>query len=148
MRRTRHRLAAIERRVEVLDGYLLVYLNVDEVIRIIRNEDEPKPRLMQRFKLTRYAGRGDPEHAAALAAAARGDGDPQRTQVAVEGAQGHPGAAEGREAALGSALPRNWRRRERNSARGRWGRGGRSWAMRRLRSTLRAMRSSNASRSP
>jgi topoisomerase IV subunit A len=52
MRRSRHRLAAIERRIEMLDGYLLVYLNVDEVIRIIRNEDEPKPRLMQRFKLT------------------------------------------------------------------------------------------------
>jgi topoisomerase-4 subunit A len=51
-RRSRHRLAAIERRIEVLDGYLLVYLNVDEVIRIIRNEDEPKPRLVQRFKLT------------------------------------------------------------------------------------------------
>jgi topoisomerase-4 subunit A len=52
VRRTRHRLAAIDRRIEVLDGYLLVYLNVDEVIRIIRNEDEPKPRLMERFKLT------------------------------------------------------------------------------------------------
>jgi topoisomerase-4 subunit A len=52
VRRSRHRLAAIERRIEVLDGYLLVYLNVDEVIRIIRNEDEPKPRLVQRFKLT------------------------------------------------------------------------------------------------
>jgi topoisomerase-4 subunit A len=52
VRRTRHRLAAIERRMEVLDGYLLVYLNVDEVIAIIRNEDEPKPRLMERFKLS------------------------------------------------------------------------------------------------
>ena len=52
LRRTRHRLAAIERRIEVLDGYLLVYLNVDEVIRIIRTEDEPKPRLIARFKLT------------------------------------------------------------------------------------------------
>ena len=52
VRRSQHRLAAIERRLEVLDGYLLVYLNLDEVIRIIRNEDEPKPRLMQRFKLS------------------------------------------------------------------------------------------------
>jgi topoisomerase-4 subunit A len=52
LRRSRHRLTAIERRIEILDGYLLVYLNVDEVIRIIRNEDEPKPRLMQRFKLS------------------------------------------------------------------------------------------------
>jgi topoisomerase-4 subunit A len=52
VRRSRHCLAAIERRIEILDGYLLVYLNVDEVVRIIRNEDEPKPRLMQRFKLS------------------------------------------------------------------------------------------------
>jgi len=52
VRRTRHRLAAIERRIEVLEGYLLVYLNVDEVIAIIRHEDEPKPRLMERFKLS------------------------------------------------------------------------------------------------
>lgn len=52
VRRTRHRLAAIERRIEVLNGYLLVYLNVDEVIAIIRHEDEPKPRLMARFKLS------------------------------------------------------------------------------------------------
>jgi topoisomerase-4 subunit A len=52
VRRTRHRLGAIERRIEVLDGYLLVYLNLDEVIRIIREEDEPKPRLMARFELT------------------------------------------------------------------------------------------------
>jgi topoisomerase-4 subunit A len=52
VRRSRHRLAAIERRLEILDGYLIVYLNLDEVIRIIREEDEPKPRLMKRFELT------------------------------------------------------------------------------------------------
>ncbi|MBV8400885.1 MAG: DNA topoisomerase IV subunit A, partial [Acetobacteraceae bacterium] len=52
IRRSRHRLAAIERRLEVLQGYLSVYLNLDEVIRIIRNEDEPKPRLIKRFTLT------------------------------------------------------------------------------------------------
>jgi topoisomerase-4 subunit A len=52
LRRTRHRLAAIERRIEILDGYLLVYLNLDEVIRIIREEEEPKPRLMTRFSLS------------------------------------------------------------------------------------------------
>jgi len=52
VRRTNHRLAAIERRLEVLNGYLLVYLNLDEVIRIIRTEDEPKPRLMKSFDLT------------------------------------------------------------------------------------------------
>ncbi|MGE0221678.1 MAG: DNA topoisomerase IV subunit A [Acetobacteraceae bacterium] len=52
VRRSNHRLAAIERRLEILDGYLIVYLNLDEVIRIIREEDQPKPRLMERFELT------------------------------------------------------------------------------------------------
>src|ERR1700744_1353777 len=52
VRRSNHRLAAIERRIEILEGYLLVYLNLDEVIRIIREEDQPKPRLMQRFSLS------------------------------------------------------------------------------------------------
>ncbi len=52
VRRANHRLAEIARRLEILDGYLIAYLNLDEVIRIIRNEDEPKPVLMKRFKLT------------------------------------------------------------------------------------------------
>ncbi len=51
-RRTAHRLAEIDNRVEVLEGYLVTYLNLDEVIRIIRNEDEPKPALMARFTLS------------------------------------------------------------------------------------------------
>jgi topoisomerase-4 subunit A len=51
-RRTRHRLAEIKHRLEVLGGLLVAYLNLDAVIKIIRNEDEPKPVLMKRFKLT------------------------------------------------------------------------------------------------
>jgi topoisomerase IV subunit A len=51
-RRSRHRAAEIARRLEILDGYLVAYLNLDEVIRIIRSEDEPKPALIARFKLT------------------------------------------------------------------------------------------------
>jgi topoisomerase IV subunit A len=51
-RRSAHRLEKIVKRLEVLEGYLIVYLNLDEVIRIIREEDEPKPALMKRFKLT------------------------------------------------------------------------------------------------
>lgn len=51
-RRSRFRLAAIDRRLEILGGYLVAYLNIDEVIRIIREEDEPKPALMARFLLT------------------------------------------------------------------------------------------------
>src|SRR5436309_2849477 len=51
-RRSRHRLAAIEHRLEVLGGYLVAYLNIDKVIKIIREEDEPRPVLMKRFKLS------------------------------------------------------------------------------------------------
>ncbi len=50
-RRASHRLTKIAARLDVLAGLLIVYLNLDEVIRIIRNEDEPKPRLISRFKL-------------------------------------------------------------------------------------------------
>jgi len=52
VRRSRHRQTAIERRLEVLDGYLAVFLNLDEVIRIIREEDHPKPALIAHFTLT------------------------------------------------------------------------------------------------
>ncbi|HUW80116.1 MAG TPA: DNA topoisomerase IV subunit A [Acidocella sp.] len=52
IRRSNHRLEAIARRLEILDGYLIVYLNIDEVIRIIRNEDQPKPALIKTFTLT------------------------------------------------------------------------------------------------
>jgi topoisomerase-4 subunit A len=51
-RRSRFRRAEIDRRLEVLAGYLIAYLNIDEVIRIIREEDEPKPVMMARFGLT------------------------------------------------------------------------------------------------
>lgn len=52
IRRSRHRLAGIEHRLEVLGGLLVAYLNLDKVIRIIRAEDEPKPVLMKTFKIT------------------------------------------------------------------------------------------------
>jgi topoisomerase IV subunit A len=52
LRRSRHRLAEIEHRLEVLSGYLVAYLNLDKVIKIIRKEDEPKPVLMKTFKLS------------------------------------------------------------------------------------------------
>jgi topoisomerase-4 subunit A len=50
-RRTAHRLEKIANRLDVLAGLLIVYLNLDEVIRIIRNEDDAKAKLIQRFKL-------------------------------------------------------------------------------------------------
>jgi len=51
-RRLRHRLQIVSDRLHVLDGLLVAYLNIDEVIRIIRTEDEPKPRLMKKFRLS------------------------------------------------------------------------------------------------
>ena len=52
LRRTAHRLAAIARRLDVLGGYLVAYLNLDEVIRIVREDDEPKAALMAAFGIT------------------------------------------------------------------------------------------------
>lgn len=51
-RRTQHRLDKILARLHILEGLLIAYLNIDEVIAIIRYEDEPKPELMKRFGLT------------------------------------------------------------------------------------------------
>ena len=52
IRRINHRIERIERRLHLLDGLLIAFLNLDEVIRIIRTEDEPKPALIARFDLT------------------------------------------------------------------------------------------------
>jgi topoisomerase IV subunit A len=52
LRRSRHRLGKIDHRLEVLGGLLIAYLNLDEVIRIIREEDEPKQVLIATFALT------------------------------------------------------------------------------------------------
>src|SRR6202167_2692551 len=52
LRRSRYRLTQIEHRLEVLGGYLIAYLNLDKMIKIIRTEDEPKPVLIKTFKLT------------------------------------------------------------------------------------------------
>ncbi|BBD80490.1 DNA topoisomerase IV subunit A [Aerosticca soli] len=51
-RRLNHRLAKVERRLHLLEGLRIAYLNLDEVIRIVRSEDEPKPVLMARFGLS------------------------------------------------------------------------------------------------
>ena len=51
-RRSRQRLGKIIDRMEILDGYMIAFLNIDEVIRIVRFEDKPKEELMKAFKLT------------------------------------------------------------------------------------------------
>jgi topoisomerase-4 subunit A len=51
-RRLEHRLERVQKRLHILEGYLIAFLNIDEVIHIIRTEDKPKPALMQRFGLS------------------------------------------------------------------------------------------------
>ena len=51
-RRLTHRLAKVDARLHILDGLLIAYLNLDEVIRIVRTEEQPKPALIRRFKLS------------------------------------------------------------------------------------------------
>lgn len=51
-RRSQHRLAQVNDRMHVLEGRLIAWLNIDEVIKVIRESDEPKPALMQKFKLS------------------------------------------------------------------------------------------------
>ena len=51
-RRTQHRLDKIALRLELLEGYIIAFLNLDRIIEIIRTEDEPKPVMMKEFKLT------------------------------------------------------------------------------------------------
>lgn len=51
-RRLAHRLERVERRLHILEGYLVAFLNIDEVIRIIREEEEPKAVLMKTFSIT------------------------------------------------------------------------------------------------
>ena len=51
-RRTKHRLGKVKDRMHILEGRKIVFLNIDKVIKLIRNSDEPKPDLMKAFKLT------------------------------------------------------------------------------------------------
>ncbi len=64
------RLKQIEHRLEVLGGYLIAYLNLDKVIKIIRTEDEPKPVLIKNIQADGTAGGLHPQHAAAQLAQA------------------------------------------------------------------------------
>ena len=70
-------------RLHILDGLLIAYLNLDEVIRIVRREDEPKPVLIKRFKLTDEQGRGHPRDQAAAPGTPRGDEDPRGAEKAL-----------------------------------------------------------------
>ena len=93
-RRLNYRLEKVARRLHILDGLLIAFLNLDEVIRIIRREDEPKPVLIKRFKLSDEQGRGDPQHAPAAPRQARRNDNPRRAEGARHRARGARGAAQ------------------------------------------------------
>ena len=101
VRRSTFRLAEIERRLEILDGYLIAYLNLDKLIKIIREEDEPKPKMIKAFKLT------DLQAEAILNMRLRALRRLEEFEIKGEHkkltrrAQGPQGAAQGREAAVG-----------------------------------------------
>ena len=85
VRRSKHRLAEIEHRLEVLGGYLIAYLNLDKVIKIIRTRGRAQARLDEDVQAFRRAGRRHPQHALAQFAQARGNGNPRRGQGAARG---------------------------------------------------------------
>ena len=86
-RRLKHRLDKVSARLHILDGLLIAYLNLDEVIRIIRREDEPKPVLIKRFKLSEEQAEAILETRLRHLAQARGDEDPRGAEGARRGAR-------------------------------------------------------------
>ena len=148
IRRSRHRLAKVLDRLEVLEGYLKAFLDLDEVIRIIREEDEPKPALMARFELS------DRQAEAILNLRLRNLRKleemelAQRAGQARRGAAGPGGAAGRRGAAAGAAEGAVRGGPEAIRRRGRWASGGPT-SPRRRRSRRSCSRSrSSACRSP
>ena len=115
-RRLQFRLDKVDERLHILDGLLAAYLNLDEVIRIIRREDEPKPVLMKRFKLTRDPGRGDPRNQAAPPRQARGDEDPRRAEEARRGTRRAREASSSRRRSSRSSSRARSKRTPRNTA--------------------------------
>ena len=93
------RIGKIDDRLELLDGFLIAFLNLDRVIEIIRTEDEPKPVMMAEFALTDRQAEAILNMRLRQLAPAGGDGDRQGARGAGQGARGagragrKPGAA-------------------------------------------------------
>ena len=93
-RRLEHRLERVAQRLHILDGLLVAYLNIDEVIKIIRTRGRAEARADEALQDLRRASRGDPRAQAAPSREARGDADPRRAEGAVRGAGGSRADAE------------------------------------------------------
>ena len=94
VRRSQFRLNKIESRVEILDGYLIAYLNLDKVIHIIRTEDEPKAVLIKTFKLSEVQADAILNMRPAQFAQAGGNADQGRTRRLAERRRGAGRAVE------------------------------------------------------
>ena len=128
----------------------IAYLNLDKVIKIIRNEDEPKPVLMKTLQAHRRAGRRHPQHAAAQPAQARGDGDQARGQGPARGEGRRSRSCSAPRRSSGRRSPTRSRRCARRSARRRRSASAAPTSPRRPSTTRRRSkrRWSSASRSP
>ena len=87
VRRSQVRIGKIDDRLELLDGFLIAYLNLDRVIEIIRTEDEPKPVMMAEFSLSDRQAEAILNMRLRSLAPARGDGDRPGARGAREGAR-------------------------------------------------------------
>ena len=112
-RRTEFRLAAIARRMEILRGQMIVYLNLDEVIRIIREYDDAKERMIKKWKLTDIQAEAILNMRLRSLAPPRGDRDQERAHRADRRGEGQEGPRRRREAAMEGD-----RRRDRRAAQG------------------------------
>ncbi len=81
-RRLNHRLEKVLKRLHILEGLLVAFLNIDEVIEIIRTEDEPKPALMSRFGISETRGGSDSGIKTAPPRQTGRDEDPRRAERA------------------------------------------------------------------
>ena len=135
VRRSQVRIGKIDDRLELLDGFLIAYFNLDRVIEIIRTEDEPKPVMMAEFSLSDRQAEAILNMRLRSLRAPRGDGDREGAGGAGEGARGAreadrgpgppaaadeegPGSAEGRSSATDGA-PGSRQRRRRATSTGR-----------------------------
>ena len=85
-RRSRHRLEQIARRLELVEGYIIAFLNLDRIIANHPHRGRAQAGDDGRVRPDRPAGRGDPQHAAAIAPQAGGDGAAQRARRVAQGA--------------------------------------------------------------
>ena len=117
LRRSRHRLAAIDRRLELLAGMIVVFLNLDEVIRIIREDEEPEGAAQSPLQPDRAAGRLYPRYAPQKPAPSRGDGAAQGRGRSRQGEGLDRGASGEREEAVADDRGRDPRRQKEIRAR-------------------------------